>query len=269
MPGLPEGLAAFSALGSAVDSGKAAPVTPELAGKRKRGLALFDFDGTLIPWDTQVVFADHVLRRAPVRRLYLVFFAAFAPFWRVLGDEGMKRVFLSYLWRARREEIEAWARGFVAEWVPAGCYPELLGRLERHREAGHLTVLASASPECYVAEVGRALGFDLALGTPVEFGNTMPLLPELRNHKGAEKVRRLAEILGPPGPGGWEASHGYTDSTADLPMMRACRAGTVVNPSARLAVIAAERGWEVLRPAVPWCGPRDKAMRILRFAAGI
>lgn len=244
-------------------------MTPEQAEKRERGLALFDFDGTLIPWDTQVVFADHVLRREPLRRLYLPFFIACTPLHRLLGDEGLKRVFLSYLWRARREEIEAWAREFVAGWVPSKCHPEVVAMLGKHREAGHLTVLASASPEFYVAEVGRVLGFDLALGTRVGFEDVMPLLPDLRNHKGAEKVRRLSEILGPPDPGGWERSHGYTDSSADLPMMRACRAGTVVNPSPGLAAIAARRNWDVVRLATPWKSPRDKALRILRFAAGI
>ncbi len=258
-----------SALGIGPDRGKPARVTPEQAEKRGRGLALFDFDGTLIPWDTQVVFADHVLRREPLRRLYLPFFAMFAPFHRVLGDEGLKRVFLSYLWRARREEIEGWAREFVAEWVPARCYPEVLEMLEKHRDSGHLTVLASASPDFYVAEVGRVLGFDLALGTEVEVDDKMPLFPELTNHKGGEKVRRLSEILGSPGADGWEGSHGYTDSTADLPMMRACRSGTVVNPSPRLSAIAAGSGWGIVRPATPWKGPRDKALRILRFAAGI
>lgn len=244
-------------------------MTPEQSEKRQRGLALFDFDGTLIPWDTQVIFANHVLKREGARRLYLPFFGLFAPFHRILGDEGMKRVFLSYLWRAERAQIESWAKGFVEEWVPAKCYAEVVEMLERHREAGHLTVLASASPDLYVKQVGRVLGFDLALGTEVEYGERMPLFPDLRNHKGVEKVRRLSEILGPPGAAGWKGSHGYTDSTADLPMMRACRAGTVVNPSARLAGYAEEYGWEVTRPAVPWKGPRSKALRILRFAAGI
>lgn len=244
-------------------------MTPEQSEKRKRGLALFDFDGTLIPWDTQVIFANHVLRREGARRLYLPLFAMFAPFYRILGDEGMKRVFLSYLWRAERRQIETWAREFVDEWVPAKCYPEVVAMLERHREAGHLTVLASASPEFYVKEVGRVLGFDLALGTEVECGERMSLFPDLTNHKGGEKVRRLSKLIGPPGGEGWEGSHGYTDSTADLPMMRACREGTVVNPSERLTGLAEHHGWEVVRPAVPWKGPRDKALRILRFVAGI
>ena len=261
--------AATSALGKAADWGKPARVTPEQAEKRKRGLALFDFDGTLIPWDTQVIFADFVLRRAPVRRLYLPLFAAFAPFYRVLGDEGLKRVFLSYLWRAERKQIEVWAREFVEERLLPACYDEVVERLEEHKAAGHLTVLASASPDIYVNEVGRALGFDLALGTEVEFGAVMPLFPDLRNHKGEVKVRRLSEILGVPGRTGWKDSHGYTDSSADLPMMLACRKGMVVNPSPKLSAIADEKDWEVIRPETPWNGRFDKIRRILRFAAGI
>lgn len=236
--------------------------------KLAKGLALFDFDGTLIPWDTQVVFANRVLKDEPLRRSYLAMFAAFAPMAKLIGDEGMKRVFLSYLWRADREQIRSWAEEFVDEWVPEKCYPEVLEMLERHKQAGHLTVLASASPQFYVGVVGRRLGFDLALGTEIEFVGKMPLLPHLVNHKGAEKVRRLSEILGAPPEGVWPDSHGYTDSTADLPMMESCGKGTVVNPSERLTEIAEDRGWEIVRPAVPWKSAGDKAVRILRFAAG-
>jgi HAD superfamily hydrolase (TIGR01490 family) len=243
-------------------------VTEDQREKLGKGLALFDFDGTMIPWDTQMLFADFVLKKEPVRRAYLPLFCAFLPCVKILGDEGMKRVFLSYLWRTEAKQLEAWVREFVTEWVPGRCYAELLRRFERHREAGHLTVLASASPEFYIKEVGRVLGFDLAFGTPVEVGERMRLFPDLRNHKGGEKVRRLSELLGSPPDGVWPASHGYTDSTADLPMMHACGSGTVVNPSERLAGIAAERNWEVLRPQVPWSGKLDKAFQILGFLVG-
>lgn len=243
-------------------------MTEETREKLQRGLALFDFDGTLIPWDTQLLFADFVLRRAPWRRIYLPVFASFLPVGVVLGDEGLKRVFLSYLWGVDRDELDGWVKAFVEERVARACYPEMLERLARHREAGHLTVLASASPWFYIEEVGRVLGFDLAVGTPVEFGRRVPLFPELRNHKGAEKVRRLSEVLGAP-DGKWANSHGYTDSTADLPMMACCENGTVVNPSLRLLQAAEPEGWEVVRPTLPWRGRRDKAWRVLRYAAGL
>lgn len=247
----------------------ATTLKPELRDKLARGLALFDFDGTLLPWDTQVVFANHVLKREPARRLYLAVFAALSPAAGILGDEGMKRVFLSYLWKARPAQVREWAREWVASWLPGQIHLEVREALDHHRAAGHLTVLASASPDFYVTEVGRHLGFDLALGTPVDIAGPPRLFPDLVNHKGAEKVRRLSEIIGPPPPEGWEGSHGYTDSCADLPMMFACRAGTVVNPSPRLAGIATERAWRILRPPVPWKSRLDKISHILRFAAGI
>jgi HAD superfamily hydrolase (TIGR01490 family) len=243
-------------------------VTDDLRAKFDRGLGLFDLDGTLIAWDTQMLFCDHVIRREGWRRAYLAFFTAFLPATKILGDEGMKRVFLSYLWRADHAKIEGWARDFVAEFFPDRCYRVMLEKLQRHREAGHLTVLASASPEFYAKEVGRVLGFDLALGTPVEWLGRMPLLPELHNHKGAAKVRRLSEILGAP-EGTWPRSHGYSDSSADLPMLNCCEANTLVNPSAKLTAIGEARGWEIQRPAKPWSGKAGHAREVLRRITGL
>lgn len=223
----------------------------------------------MISWDTQILFANYVLKQEPVRRAYFPLFLSFVPFVGILGDEGMKRIFLSYLWKTEPEQLEKWVQGFVAEWVPGKCYAELIKRMEGHRDAGHLTVLASASPEFYIREIGRVLGFDLAFGTPVEVGSEMNLFPDLRNHKREEKVRRLRELLGPPPEGVWPKSHGYTDSTADLPMMYCCETGTVVNPSEKLTKIAAERNWEVLRPDVPWRGKADKLRQMLGFMLGV
>ena len=244
-------------------------MTPDLRAKFDRGLALFDLDGTLIPWDTQMLFCDHVLKREGWRRAYLLFFAAFLPAAKILGDEGMKRIFLCYLWRTDRAKLEEWVREFVPGFFPGRCYAPLLERLKAHRDADHLTVLASASPEFYAAEVGRVLGFDLALGTPVDSRDVMPLLPELTNHKGGEKVRRLAEILGTPVDGRWPRSHGYSDSTADLPMRVCWEENTLVKPSPRLAAIGSTRGWEILRPEKPWRNRKEHALEVLRRIAGL
>lgn len=244
-------------------------VTDDLRAKYDRGLALFDLDGTLIPWDTQMLFCDHVLKREGWRRAYLPFFAAFLPAAKVLGDEGMKRIFLCYLWRVDREKLQEWVREFVPVFFPGRCYPQMLEKLRAHQETGHLTVLASASPDFYAAEVGRVLGFDLALGTPVESGDVMPLLPELTNHKSGEKVRRLSEILGPPIDGTWPRSHGYSDSTADLPMLECCLENTLVNPSSRLTAIGENRGWEIVRPEKPWKNRKQHAIEVLRRITGI
>lgn len=56
---------------------------------------------------------------------------------------------------------------------------------------------------------------------------------------------------------------------ADLPMMALCVRGTVVNPSAGLAAIAAERGWERVEIERPWRVRRGKALAFASRAAGI
>ena len=53
--------------------------------------ALFDLDQTLLPYDTQVLFCNFVLRRHGWRRGYLGLFAAAMPLRGLMGAAGMKR----------------------------------------------------------------------------------------------------------------------------------------------------------------------------------
>lgn len=231
------------------------------------GIALFDLDGTLIAWDCQLLFRHFVLRKQPWRGVFLPVFLIFLPLAGLLGVARMKRIFLSYLWRMSPETLAAYSREFAETLMPA-IYPELRRKLERQRADGHFLILASASPEFYVAEIGRALGFDLTLGTPVATG---PLFPDLQNHKGAAKVARLRALL-PPSyfeNGQLRHCHGYTDSRADLPMLTLCESATVVNPSPALTAIAEQSGWEIVRPARPWKSRAGFALRVLALLTGL
>ena len=238
---------------------------PPIAGDRVRppGIALFDLDGTLLPWDCQVVFRHHVLRREGWRMVFLPVFLLFLPLYKVLGDGGMKRVFLCYLWRMPAADLDAHAEAF-AEEAAGQIYPELREAIEAHRAAGHFTVLTSASPAWYVEKIGARLGFDMALGTDVERG---AFFPDLENHKGAAKVDRLRRRL----PATWFSdggclvnSHGYTDSRADLPMLGICEMATLVNPGPQLTGLGERHGWQIIRPARPW---RSRLHKVVRLAA--
>jgi len=76
-----------------------------------RGYALFDLDQTLIPWDTQLLFCDFVVKRMPLRRLYLLIFLPMLPFAKIIGTENMKRVFLPLI-----------LQRVLAKALPAMCF---------------------------------------------------------------------------------------------------------------------------------------------------
>ena len=236
-----------------------------------RPIALFDFDGTLLPWDTQKLFCHHVLKHHPGRRWYFPLFLAMTPFTPVLGAEGMKRVFLSFLWKMKRTEVEALAKGFAQQWVPSRIWPDMLERLEQHRRRGDLTILVSASPEPYIKEIGRILGFELSFGTVIDFPEKgLPLFPDLANNKGWNKVERLRRELDATLFDGNQLhhAHGYTDSTADLPMLTLCQGATVVNPSPKLRAIAEEHGWEIVHQPRPWKSKLHRWWQRLKYLTG-
>lgn len=230
------------------------------------GIALFDLDGTLIAWDCQLLFRHFILRREPWRGIFLPVFLAFLPLTGLLGAGGMKRIFLSYLFGMPLGKLDEYSREFASSVMPA-IYQEGRACLEKHRANGDFLILASASPEFYVKHIGRELGFHLTLGTPVETGS---FFPDLENHKGEVKVERLRQVL--PAScfedGQLLNCHGYTDSTADLPMLALCQAATVVNPSARLAELALRNGWAVIRPARPWKSKPGFFARTLALLVG-
>jgi HAD superfamily hydrolase (TIGR01490 family) len=236
-------------------------------------IVLFDFDGTILPWDTQKLFCHHVLRAYPWRRMFLLAYLPLLPFASILGSEGLKRVFLSFLWRLPDEEVARLAKGFAEAWIPSRAWPEMLATIRRHRHAGDYLILVSASPEIYVKEVGRILGFDLSLGTEMGLVDHQRLLfPDLINNKGHNKVERLRKVLDSSyfnKSGQITNAHGYTDSCADLPMLTLCQTATVINPNKKLLAIAESNQWEVRYYPRPWKNTLHRYLMRAKYVLGL
>jgi HAD superfamily hydrolase (TIGR01490 family) len=245
-------------------------LNPDLTNSPPPGIALVDLDGTLIAWDCQLLFRHFVIRREPWRALLLPVFLVLLPLFPLLKTNGLKRGFLSFLWRMPAATLAAHSQAFASAILPA-IYPELIDLLEKQRQQGHLLILASASPEFYVTAIGRALGFHLALGTPVAIAARCPLFPVLHNHKGAAKVERLRQLLPAScfADGKLRHAHGYTDSRADLPMLALCQTATVVNPAPDLTTLANASGWQIVRPARPWRSRAGWCWRALALLTGL
>lgn len=244
-----------------------------------RGYALFDLDHTLLPFDTQVFFANHVMRREGWRRFYLLIFLPLVPLGAVglLSLRVLKRVFSCYLWGMSRERLKAHAEAFVAGEFSRACYPELRAEVERHRSAGRSLILNTASPSIYVAEIAAHLGFDHWLATDMEVRDVMPFFPRIggpNNKHGAKVEAMAARGLLPPGcevsrEGCLPDSWGYSDSSADLPMLGLCRNVLMVHPSPKLAAFGEPRGWKTVKPPRPYGGRWGNLWAIARMLFGL
>lgn len=237
------------------------------------GYALFDLDQTIVPWDTQLLFCNFVLKRHPWRRLYLLGFIPFAPFAKWLGPGRMKRVFLNYLAGMKPETIDAYAREMVDAIYPGGLYSEIVEEVNRHKAAGRITILNSASPDIWVKYLAEKLGFDHFYGTQVEMTGRVKLFPRLigSNNKGDAKIIRMQQHF----PEGWKSgevlpdSYGYSDSHADLPMLEICEQNVMVHPTEKLASIGKKHGWRTALPARPTQDKRAFAIACAKQALGI
>ena len=123
------------------------------------------------------------------------------------------------------------AESYADHVVATGLRPDVRARVEWHRAEGHELVLVSASPELYVAPIGRRLGFDEVLATRLEVDADDRLTGRLvgANCRGPEKVARLQEWRGD----NLVVAFAYGDSTGDREMLALAAPGVKVARSWR------------------------------------
>jgi HAD superfamily hydrolase (TIGR01490 family) len=222
--------------------------TPERR-RAASGLAIFDLDRTVIEGSSLMLFGRAAVRAGVLdRRLVARHLVAELRFrHRGLGGETLTRL-TSRLLAAAEGRSYAELAAVAATRAPdiaARAFPAARERLARHRAAGETTVLLSASPEPLVVEIGRALGVDVAIGTPLAVvdGRLTGRLGGCLCH-GAGKLARLTEVVGPVDLASCTA---YADAESDLPLLRAVGTPVAVNADRRLAAVARAAGWSQLR----------------------
>src|ERR1700748_3873284 len=92
-----------------------------------RSYAFFDLDHTLLPFDTQALFCNFVLRRERWRTLMHVTFLPFALLkaLRLVSTVTAKRAFMNYLVGMHREKLYEYSKEFAEKVVMPWIYPEM------------------------------------------------------------------------------------------------------------------------------------------------
>jgi HAD superfamily hydrolase (TIGR01490 family) len=215
-------------------------------------LTLFDLDHTLLAGDSDQLWCEFLLDRGVLPR---------EPF--QTRNRAMAREYAAggvsardfcdfYVGTLAGRSASEWD-ALRREYRDACLLPRIgdaaRALVERHRSAGDLLVLTTATcrflsepsaahleideliaTECELDDMGRFTG--RCLGEPnMREGKVQRLLDWL-----AARNLRLADC----------ESTLYSDSINDLPLLAAVRNAVAVNPDARLAEVAAGRGWPVM-----------------------
>ncbi len=215
-------------------------------------LALFDLDHTLLLGDSDVLWCDFLMDQGVLER------AVFAP--RNADIEARYKTgevdpasfanfYVSTLrgrspaqWQSLRQQF---LQGVIVPRVPQAA----LDLVATHQRAGDLVVLTTATNRFLTELTALHLGIDHVIATEPQLvdgvfsGTTTGVL----NMRGGKVVRLRAWLQARGEQLQQFDSTGYSDSINDLPLLEAVNHAVVVHADARLAAIAAERGWPSLR----------------------
>jgi HAD superfamily hydrolase (TIGR01490 family) len=219
-------------------------------------LAIFDLDGTLYTGHiVRGVARHHRVHR--VKRLPLYVFMAshmaLWPLWSlgVVSEATMRELWTRDLsWTVRGWTPEQAATAFVwiaTYYVRPLLRPDVMARLRDHQAAGQRVIVVSGTPAPLLAAVGRQLGVEETVGTPLLLrGGRYSGACELPVCQGPGKVSRLEAYLSGSDGILWAQSYAYADSFTDLPVLERAGHPVAVYPDSQLAAHARAKGWEIL-----------------------
>ena len=216
-------------------------------------LAIYDLDRTITRQATYTPFLIHcALRRQQWRLLLLpLVVLAMLSYLLRLFDRGKLKEICQALLIGRHihaSELKPLAESFAEATVAGNIRPGARRAMERDRSQGRRLVLATASYRLYANEIAARLGFDdvIATGSVIGLDERVHARILDENCYGDAKKRMIDSWVDASGLLG---RHGhvrfYSDHASDAPVFEWADEAVAVNPHARLARLAAERGWAV------------------------
>lgn len=223
--------------------------TPD--ARHPRVAAFFDLDKTIIATSSATAFsrpfyAGGLITRRDVLR------TAYAQFLFLVGgaDEDQTERLRAHLSAMVAGWDVAQVSQIVAETLHLHIEPtvfaEALALIEEHHAAGHDVVIVSASGAEVVEPIAALLGADHVIASRMEVADGRYTGAIDFYAYGPHKATAIGELAAREGYD-LAASHAYSDSITDVPMLEAVGSAAVVNPDRALRRLAGERGWDVLR----------------------
>ena len=211
--------------------------------------AFFDFDETLLQvasgrlgiqwlWDRRMVPLGYILKIQAANFFYKR---------RLVSDERMVRIMLTFYKKKRLKDFEKGAESFYREYLKPHLAPNILSRVNFHKNEGHLLILISGSVRYMLEPVIKDLEFDHLLCTDLEVGRNGLMTGKPKglvcvNQNKKRLTVRLAENMGLD----LGKSYAYGNHQSDLPLLETVGHPHAVEPSTILEKVAHQKSWPIL-----------------------
>ena len=208
----------------------------------------FDMDHTLMDNDCDVSWKEFLVKHGVAGREALaVADAFFADYNRgEMDHEAFIRFQLKEFAGRTPEEMGDLAWRHFEEYVKPKVYKKALALVEELRRQGVRTGILTATNTFIARPVAELFGVDGLLGTELELVDgrfTGRYVPPFGGSEG--KVTIMAAYAGQAGLKMEEIAY-FGDSINDRYILEAVGRATAVNPSAALAELASEKGWDII-----------------------
>jgi HAD superfamily hydrolase (TIGR01490 family) len=184
----------------------------------KKGIAFFDFDGTITTKDTLLEFIKH--SKGPLQ-FYLGFILN-SPYllaykFKIISNQSAKEKVLQFFFKnTPLAEFDQKCRDFVVNALPSLMRPKALEEIKTLQQQGVPVVIVSASPENWIKPWVDLMQLKL-IATRLEVNNNQLTgkIVEYNCH-GEEKVRRIKQDYELTD---YDTIFAYGDSSGDKPML--------------------------------------------------
>lgn len=180
----------------------------------KKGLAVFDLDGTITKQDTFLEFIRFVHGSVSLYMgllLHLPFIGLF--YLKLYPNFQLKEKIFNYFFKGySADQLNNLGALFSKKMIPQFCYPKAIEKLKWHRTQGHEIVILTASSDIWLQAWCQTNKFDL-IATLYETKNgRFTGKISGKNCYGLEKISRLQQRYHLQD---YAISYGYGDSAGD------------------------------------------------------
>ena len=211
--------------------------------------AFFDFDSTLIDVESGRIGFQYLyeMREISLAFLLKILISDFLYKRNFISDVGIARIMLKFYKKRSLKDLADGAEAFYMDYLKPHLAPNILARLRGHKQAGHLTVLNSASVRYMLVPAVKDLEFDYLLCTDLEEGPDGRLTGRPDGPICIDQNKRIAaENLSSRIGIDLDRSYAYGNHHSDIPLLEAVGNPLAVEPTLLLKRHAETRGWPIL-----------------------